>query len=65
MLLSRLPLSDSPLAGIVGALDLHISGTPPAFILSQDQTLKIGVLRVTKLLDKRNLLGKCSQTSTN
>ena len=23
-----------------GPLDLHISGTPPAFILSQDQTLK-------------------------
>ena len=38
ILLSRPPLYFT-LAGKT-SLDLHISGTPPAFILSQDQTLK-------------------------
>ena len=33
MLLTRLPL------GIATPFDLHALGTPPAFILSQDQTL--------------------------
>ena len=33
-------LSRPPLPPCDGALDLHISGTPPTFILSQDQTLK-------------------------
>ncbi len=32
-------LTRSPL-GIATSLDLHVLGTPPAFILSQDQTLK-------------------------
>ena len=32
-LLTRLPLT------LAGSLDLHVLGTPPAFILSQDQTL--------------------------
>ena len=36
VLLSRPPLSDAR----SDSLDLHISGTPPTFILSQDQTLK-------------------------
>ena len=35
VLLTRLPL---PLAG---PLDLHVLGLPPAFVLSQDQTLKL------------------------
>ena len=35
MLLTRLPLS------IAGAFDLHVLGLPPAFALSQDQTLKL------------------------
>ena len=35
MLLSRLPLR------IATALDLHVLGLPPAFVLSQDQTLKL------------------------
>ena len=35
MLLSRLPLR------IATALDLHVLGLPPAFALSQDQTLKL------------------------
>ena len=38
MLLTRLPL---PLAG---ALDLHVLSLPPAFALSQDQTLKFEIL---------------------
>ena len=33
MLLTRLPL------GIATPLDLHVLGTPPALVLSQDQTL--------------------------
>ncbi len=37
MLLTRLPLS------IAGAFDLHVLGLPPAFVLSQDQTLKLKV----------------------
>ena len=38
VLLSRSPLT-SPLAGI-GPFDLHVLCTPPAFVLSQDQTLR-------------------------
>ena len=38
MLLSRLPLR------IATALDLHVLGLPPAFALSQDQTLKFEIL---------------------
>jgi hypothetical protein len=34
VLLTRLPLS------LAGSLDLHVSGLPPAFALSQDQTLR-------------------------
>ena len=35
VLLTRPPL------GINTSLDLHVLGTPPAFVLSQDQTLKL------------------------
>ena len=31
------------------SLDLHVLGLPPAFVLSQDQTLKLKVTRVTIL----------------
>ena len=49
MLLSRLPLPSIKRAQISkqfgslegGALDLHVLGLPPAFALSQDQTLKL------------------------
>ena len=34
-LLTRPPLTPK------GALDLHVLGVPPAFVLSQDQTLKL------------------------
>jgi hypothetical protein len=36
-LLTRPPL------GIATSLDLHVLGLPPAFVLSQDQTLKLKV----------------------
>jgi hypothetical protein len=39
VLLPRLPLSHFALASSAGAFDLHALSTPPAFILSQDQTL--------------------------
>ena len=38
MLLTRPPLSPNPKNGF--SFDLHVLGTPPAFILSQDQTLR-------------------------
>ena len=41
MLLTRLPLTPK------GPFDLHVLGTPPAFVLSQDQTLQ------TKTADSR------------
>ena len=37
MLLTRPPLGSSPKG--ISSLDLHVLGTPPAFVLSQDQTL--------------------------
>ena len=42
VLLTRLPLY-KPLAGSF-AFDLHVLGTPPALILSQDQTLMLNSL---------------------
>ena len=37
VLLTRPPLGSSPKG--ISSLDLHVLGTPPAFVLSQDQTL--------------------------
>ena len=37
-LLTRSPLSEKP--KLFTPFDLHVLGTPPAFVLSQDQTLK-------------------------
>ena len=39
VLLTRSPLYDRPKAGF--PFDLHVLSTPPAFILSQDQTLRL------------------------
>jgi len=39
VLLTRAPLSTHPKTSF--PFDLHVLGTPPAFILSQDQTLRI------------------------
>ena len=47
-LLTRPPLSRAPSARRLpgrASLDLHVLGTPPAFILSQDQTLVISSFR--------------------
>ena len=43
MLLTRSPLSYHILAAVT-AFDLHVLGTPPALILSQDQTLMLNAL---------------------
>ena len=44
MLLTRSPLSPGPKAWF--PLDLHVLSAPPAFVLSQDQTLREEVLSV-------------------
>ena len=46
MLLTRAPLTPK------GAFDLHVLSLPPAFVLSQDQTLKLKDLISTKSLRK-------------
>ena len=43
VLLTRAPLY-SPLRAF--SLDLHVLGTPPAFVLSQDQTLQLRVAKI-------------------
>jgi len=37
----RFPRVTHPFATLLQVYDLHVLGTPPAFILSQDQTLNI------------------------
>ncbi len=44
VLLTRLPLP------IARAFDLHVLGLPPAFVLSQDQTLRFEELDVLDIL---------------
>ncbi|WP_205229545.1 hypothetical protein, partial [Enterococcus durans] len=41
------------------AYDLHVLGTPPAFVLSQDQTLIIKVRTILRLLSSICLLAYC------
>jgi hypothetical protein len=53
VLLTRLPLP------IAEAFDLHVLGLPPAFVLSQDQTLKlneilIGLCHITFLTSPKH-----------
>ena len=43
MLLTRSPLSPAPKGRF--SLDLHVLSAPPAFVLSQDQTLREEVIR--------------------
>ena len=47
VLRTRAPLY-SPLRAF--SLDLHVLGTPPAFVLSQDQTLQLRVLSCLAVL---------------
>ena len=49
-LLTRSPLSKTP-KGLT-PFDLHVLGTPPAFVLSQDQTLKKLYLKAEALKSK-------------
>ena len=64
----RLPTRYSPVrhslrAGALRSFDLHVLSTPPAFILSQDQTLVknlIGQINVMAYLFRFYLLGCCS-----
>ena len=58
-LLTRSPLSTHPKVSF--SFDLHVLGTPPAFILSQDQTLRIragslGFFKKTLLLSVITIL---------
>ena len=41
MFLTRPPLATHSIATAVLPLDLHVLGLPPAFTLSQDQTLQL------------------------
>ena len=45
MLLTRSPLRHPPEGG--ASLDLHVLSTPPAFVLSQNQTLRECLLTAT------------------
>jgi hypothetical protein len=44
VLLTRSPLRNEGASPLVRSLDLHVLSTPPAFILSQDQTLHRSVI---------------------
>ena len=48
VLLPRPPLASLPKE--IHSLDLHVLGTPPAFVLSQDQTLTKKFNHLLKLL---------------
>ena len=48
VLLTRPPLASLPKK--IHSLDLHVLGTPPAFVLSQDQTLTKKFNHLLKLL---------------
>jgi hypothetical protein len=52
-LLTRPPLNCESLGFITVPFDLHVLGTPPAFILSQDQTLMFKFLIVQNSLTVR------------
>ena len=51
-LLTRSPLSHlgflTEISKLRASFDLHVLGTPPAFVLSQDQTLKYGILTASQ-----------------
>ena len=46
----RRPLRNPPSSLEGGALDLHVLGLPPAFALSQDQTLKLDLKLLNRLI---------------
>ena len=56
MLLTRSPLSPRPKPGF--SLDLHVLSAPPAFVLSQDQTLREDGLPPKRQIDHFELVLK-------
>ena len=52
--LTRSPLTDSSVSVRVCPFDLHALATPPAFVLSQDQTLHLEVRFLTSRVETRN-----------
>ena len=55
----RFPLNQSTEVSIMSfSLDLHVLGTPPAFILSQDQTLNECIFNSSELKSNRLILLK-------
>ena len=60
-LLTRSPLSRKP--KLSAPFDLHVLGTPPAFVLSQDQTLKKLYLKLLRASNQvlNNLSSKFTQ----
>jgi hypothetical protein len=61
VLLTRSPLSPGPKAWF--SLDLHVLSAPPAFVLSQDQTLREGFVAgphaIKDGIDRRTPLRAC------
>ena len=53
-LLTRPPLKQQKASSLLSPLDLHVLGTPPAFVLSQDQTLVFNPLNPEALLQVLN-----------
>ena len=60
-LLTRPPLTINSLGFLNCPFDLHVLGTPPAFILSQDQTLMFNLL-VQNLLAFTNYFNPCPKS---
>ena len=56
MLLTRSPLINQ--ASLVFSFDLHVLSTPPAFVLSQDQTLQKKHEEPEKKLAQKKLVDK-------
>ena len=63
MILTRSPLSPRPKPGF--SLDLHVLSAPPAFVLSQDQTLREDGLAPKSQIDHFELVLKDVSTVPN
>jgi hypothetical protein len=50
VLLTRAPLEDPGIATEVSPYDLHVLNTPPAFVLSQNQTLRKNMNRLADVV---------------
>ena len=56
MLLTRSPLINQ--ASLVFSFDLHVLSTPPAFVLSQDQTLQKNMKNQKTTSSKKKIVDK-------